>query len=201
IFLRILAYGKPYGKVVPIYALTTLLHSIFSVFNISMLIPLFQVLFNEEPINITQEPDFTISFSYLSNLFYYHFGSIIAEFGKLSALYFVTGLIVTSFLLSNIFSIITNYLTAKIRVRVISKFRKQAFSKVSKFDLSYFTLKKKGDTVARITTDLQQVEGTVVGVLKALIKEPLMIIGYFIVLFKISVPLTLYTLAIIPLSG
>ena len=200
-FLRILKYGRPYGKGLPFYIISTVLHSFFSVLNISMLIPLFQVLFEDKEVITPVEPTFSWSVTYLKALFYFRFEETIFLEGKLAALYFVTGLILTSFLLSNVFSIWSAYLIAKIRVRVISNFRKEAFDRTSKFDLSYFTATKKGDVVTRITTDIQQVEGTVVGVLKALIKEPLLIVGFFFVLFNISVELTLYTMAIIPLSG
>ena len=200
-FLRILRYGRPYGKGLPLYIVSTVLHSFFSVINISMLIPLFQILFEEKEVGAPTEPVFSWSFAYLKDLFYFRFEETIFLEGKLAALYFVTGLIIASFLFSNVFSILSAYLIAKIRVRVISNFRKEAFDRTSKFDLSYFTSTKKGDVVTRITTDIQQVEGTVVGVLKALVKEPLLIIGFFFVLFNISVELTLYTMAIIPLSG
>ncbi len=181
--------------------MSTVAHTLFSVLNISIMIPVLQILFEESTIVVSQKPDWEVSLQYLKELFYFHFGTVVQDQGKTSALYFVTTILVVSFLLSNVFGILLAVLTAKVRIRVISKLREEAFEKVSRFDLSYFTVQKKGDLVARITTDIQQVESTVVGALKALIKEPILIAGYFIVLFRLSPELTLYSLAIIPLSG
>lgn len=200
-FLRILSYGKPYSRTLPQYIVVTFLHTIFSVVNISILIPIFQVLFEEQTITVTQEPNFNFSIGYFQELFYFHFGNVILQEGRLAALYFVTGVVVASFLMSNLFGVLSDLITAMVRIKVISNLRTAAFEKVSRFDMSYFTAQRKGDLVSRITTDVQQIESTVVGALKALIKEPLLIIGYFVVLFRMSVELTLYTLAIIPLSG
>ena len=116
-FLRILKYGRPYGKGLPFYIISTVLHSFFSVLNISMLIPLFQVLFEDKEVITPVEPTFSWSVTYLKALFYFRFEETIFLEGKLAALYFVTGLILTSFLLSNVFSIWSAYLIAKIRVR------------------------------------------------------------------------------------
>lgn len=202
-FLRILQFGRPYTWIIPQYLFSTVLHAIFSVINISILIPVFQILFEEESTrkSIDQLPDFQVSLAYFETLFYYHFGSIIESNGKISALYFICGVVICSFLLSNLFGFAASIITSKVRIRVISNMRSEVFKRVSKFDLSYFTTSRKGDVMSRITTDIQQVEASVVGALKVLIKEPLLIIGYFTVLFRMSVELTLYTLAIIPLSG
>ncbi len=200
-FLRILKYGKPYNRTIPLYALTTILHTVFSVVNISVMIPILQILFEEQPIQVLTAPTFEVSLQYFQDLFYYHFGAIVERSGKMQALYFVTVLLVSSFLLSNIFGIMLALLTAKVRIRVITELRRHAFACISKYDMGYFTINRKGDMVARITSDIQQVEATVVGALKALIKEPVMIIAYFVVLFRLSPELTLYSVTIIPLSG
>ena len=202
-YLRIIGFARPLGWIVPQYALFTLLHVAFSVINFTVLIPLLQILFDQAEVtkSVTELPDFTFSDKYFRDLFYYYFGAIIRSEGKLQALYFICGVIVVSVFLSNIFSYLASLLQARVRVNVITNLRNTVFNRVTNFDLGYFTESRKGDIMSRITTDVQQIEVTVVNTLKVLFKEPLLIIGYFFVLFRMSGELTLYTLLLLPISG
>jgi len=166
VFLRILSFGRPYHSTVPQYVIYTLLHTLFSVVNITILIPIFQILFEEKTLAINVNPEFQFSISYFQDLFYFYFGNVINSEGRLGALYFVTGVVVFSFLFSNVFGILSALLTSKVRIRVISNLRNAAFEKVSRFDLSYFTTNKNGDLTSRITTDIQPIDATVAGTLK-----------------------------------
>ena len=67
--------------------------------------------------------------------------------------------------------------------------------------LGYFTEKRKGDIVSRVTNDIQQIEWTIVDSIKVFLQEPILIVGQFILLFTISVQLTLYTLLLMPVSA
>ncbi|MBV6646593.1 MAG: ABC transporter ATP-binding protein [Cyclobacteriaceae bacterium] len=201
-YLRILGFARPLGWMIPQYALLTVLHVIFSVVNFAVLIPLLEILFDQQSLHhAVSYPEFAWSIDYARDLFYYYFGAIILEYGKLAALQFVCGLIVGSVFLSNLFRYLASLFLARARVNIVTRMRHEAFEKMASLHLGYFSDARKGDIISRITTDIQQIELTVVNTLKVLFKEPLLIMGYFAFLLYMSVELTVYTLLLIPISG
>jgi subfamily B ATP-binding cassette protein MsbA len=175
---------------------------IFSTIKISTLIPVLQVLFNEEALEKSYEaPAFAWSLGYARDFFYFHFSNYLHEYGRLSALYLICGLVISTFFISNVFGFIASITMNRIRIRVITNLRKKVFENILRLDLAQFTASRKGDIMARTTTDVQQLETSVVGVFYIFFRDPLFVIGYFVALVFISPELTLYTLAILPLSA
>lgn len=204
-YFRILSFARPFRKFIPAYILVTILQVVFSLVNFAVLIPLLEILFDQvEPekiASLTTLPEFTISIDYFKTLFYYYFNGIIETTGKPAALKFVCLVIVVSVFLANLFRYISGVMLAKIRALVIKNLRSLVYERILSFPVSYFSERRKGDIVSRVTNDVQEVEHSVVSTLKVLFKEPAMIIGYFAVLFSMSVELTLYTLLLLPVSG
>jgi ATP-binding cassette, subfamily B, bacterial MsbA len=204
-YFRLLSFARPFGKFIPTYILVTILQVVFSLVNFAVLIPLLEILFDQiEPEkleNLKRLPEFTISVDYFKSLFYYHFSGIIDTAGKTGALKFVCAVIVISVFLANLFRYLSAVMLAKIRALVIKNLRTQVYERILSFPVSFFTERRKGDIVSRVTNDVQEVEHSVVSTLKVLFKEPAMIIGYFAVLFSMSVELTLYTMLLLPISG
>lgn len=201
-FFRILSYARPLGWVIPQYLLVIIPATVFSVINLTVLIPLFQVLFDQEmatQVAMTSDPEFSIR--YFKQLFYHQVLALIDTEGRLAALYFICGFIVCSVLLANMFRYLSQLILASVRVRIIRNLRSRAFESLVRFDLGFFLDQRKGDLISRITVDVQEVEQSAVNALKVMIKEPLLIIGYFTALLMISVELTLYTLILVPVAG
>lgn len=165
------------------------------------MIPIIQLLFGKTEDFVPAQPTFEFSIGYFKDLFYFHFGSMVQEAGEMQALYFVCVTLVCSFFLSNFFGITASISQAKMRIRLISNLRMTVFERVSRFDMSYFTHARKGDVVSRVTSDIQQIESTIINLFRVFLKEPLMIAGYFVALFTISTKLTIYTLSIVPLTA
>lgn len=194
---RIASYARPIDKILPVYLLLILGATVFSVINLSALIPLLQVLFDQvQDVSGKQGMLQTIK-----NDFYRELQQYVLQEGKLAALYAICGLVAVSVVLANLFRYASQLILAKVRVRTIRNLRRDAFDKVLRFDLSYFHQQHKGDFVSRLTVDVQDVEQSLVSAMKALIKEPFLLIGYLTALFVISVELTLYTLILIPTAG
>ncbi len=201
-FLRILAAGRPYTWTLPKYLVATLFNVVFSTIKISTLIPVLQVLFDDEALSsVTVKPTFEWSLTYGKEAFYFHFSGYLEEYGKLSALYVICAILLASFLISNVARFIASLTMSRIRIRLITNLRKQLHDNILKLDLGQFTTTRKGDMIARVTTDVQQLETTVMDVFHVFIKEPLFVVGYFTALLMISPELTIYTVAIIPVSG
>jgi subfamily B ATP-binding cassette protein MsbA len=202
-YLRLLAFTKPFAWLIPQYFVLVVLHTIFRVVNFGALVPVLNILFNqtESVKEIAVLPQFSLSKDYFIDTFYYYLGNAIAQEGKIAALYLVVYVLVASILFSNLFLYLANVLQARIRVDSMSVMRKQVFDHISQLHLGFFSEQRRGDIMARITTDIQQIENTVVNTLRVILKEPLMIIAFFITLFAISPSLTLYTMLLIPISG
>jgi len=204
-YFRILNFGKPFSKNILVYIFLTLFYVVFSMVNFSVLIPLLNVLFDQVEVskiqNITFKPDFSFSIEYFKNNFYYYFGNFLNEGGRKEALKFVCTVIIISVFLANIFRYLSSLILAKIGVKIITNLRKKVYESILLFHISYFTNKKKGDIISRLTTDIQQIETSIINSLRIFLKEPALLIGLFFILGYLSLELTIYTFILIPISG
>ncbi|MFN5461523.1 MAG: ABC transporter ATP-binding protein [Bacteroidota bacterium] len=204
-YFRILSYTRPYGKFIPMYLVYTLLAIVFGLLNFTLLKPLFDVIFEqvapESLEKFRQLPSFELSLDYALYLFNHYFLEVRDTYGKFGTLLFVCLIIVGSVFLSNLFTYLSGGVLAKVRAQVIKGMRMDIFEKVSRLHLGYFSNERKGDLLSKMTNDVQEVENTIVQSLRVVFREPATIILYFGVLFFMSVPLTLFTILIIPISG
>ncbi|TGE05200.1 ABC transporter ATP-binding protein [Hymenobacter fodinae] len=204
-YLRILQYARPWAAFLPQYLLYTVLGTFFGLANFTLIIPLLKVLFDKTDKVPLQAPDhippFQFSLDWIRDTFNYFFADVLVSQGKLGALGFVCAIVVVSVLLSNVFRYLSLRLLAKVRARVISNLRRDLYHRIIGLQLSFFSNERKGDLMSRFTSDVQEVETSVVNTLTAVIQEPFKIVAFFALLFYISVPLTLFTLILLPLSG
>jgi subfamily B ATP-binding cassette protein MsbA len=204
-YLRILSYARPLEKYIFPFFLLSTFGSAFGVFNFALLQPLLNVLFDKvDPRTLqqlTQVPQPALDISYLEKLFNFYFGSILREYGKIGALQFVCGVIVLSVLFSNLFKYLSMRILQNIKATIIYRLREKVFDKALSLHLGYFNEQRKGEIVSRITTDVQEVEVTVGKAFTAIFKEPFTLLIYVVILFRMSVQLTLFTLFFLPLSG
>ncbi|RAK66666.1 ABC transporter ATP-binding protein [Hymenobacter edaphi] len=202
-YLRILSFARPYADFVPLYFVYTILGIFFGIANFSLVIPLLNVLFGvegNEPLP-TVAPAFELSLDYVTGTFNYYFGQVVASKGRMGALGFVCGVIVVSVFFSNLFRYLSLRLVARVRARVIRQLRAALYQNVTRLPLGYFSSTRKGDMMSRFTSDVQEVETSVINTLQSVVREPLTIFFMFAVLFSMSVRLTLFTLILLPISG
>ena len=204
-YLRILSHASPYGKIIPLYIILTTFYILFSMVNFSILVPLLEVLFDqvdiEETKKLSQNNNFSFSVDYVRSLFYTYFNSLITDGGRKEALQFVCIVILCSVFLANLFRYFSAVILARVRVRVVTNLRNSLFNKIINFKINFFTEKKKGDVISRVTSDIQQIENSVINSITVLFKEPALVIGLFFILSSISLKLTLYTIILIPIAG
>lgn len=202
IILRIFGYAKKLNLFIPQYIIFVLLGVIFSVFNLALIVPLLDVLFKQETAEVIVRPEsFELSTSYLKDSFYFYFTQIIDQYGEKQALLFVCVVVLTSVLMANLFRYLSAIISARIRLDVVKYLRMDIFNKVSRMHLGYFSNERRGDLISRVTNDVQEVEVSILNSPKALFKEPVTILIYFIALFLMSFKLTLFTLIILPTAG
>ncbi len=202
IYFKLLAFAKPYSRFVPKYAVLAVLAVIFGLLNFTLLIPLLNVIF--EKVEVTEElikPEFTVSVDYAKIIFNYYFNQIFKLYGQSGALKFVCGVIVVSVFLANVFKYWSQRVLTNMRTYVVKNIREGLFRKITQLHVGYFQDQRKGDLMSSLSNDVNEIENSVVSSVQVIFREPLMIIGYIILLFTMSVKLTLFTLIVLPVSG
>jgi subfamily B ATP-binding cassette protein MsbA len=172
----------------------------FALFSFAMVMPFLSVLFNNQEV-VTEPMDFQLSTEYLLHTLNFYIGKIISMHDASRALILVSILVVIFSLLKNGFIFAANFMLAPIRAFLVRDIRNDIYRKVLKLPLSYYTEAKKGDVIARISNDVQEIEVSILSSLQMLFRDPITIIIYMVILFSISFNLTLFVLLILPASG
>ncbi len=205
-FLRIFNYAPNLVRRLVQFLIFSILGAIFDVANIALAVPLFLMILyqskNTSDIVVPQElPDFTFSTDYAADVFNFYFSRVISEHGAITALLFTCILVIVSILLKNVFQYIERMIASYIKVDVVKNMRMHIFQKVSLLHIGYFNDQRKGDLISRFTNDVAEVENAVVNSLKFVLKEPITIIIYFVVLFMISAKLTFFAVLVLSIAG
>jgi subfamily B ATP-binding cassette protein MsbA len=200
-YLRLINFARPLGKYLPEYLVYTILGVVFGLLNFTLFIPLLNLLFTTYPVKeVVEIPAFTFSIDYFKDLFNYYFYTIIKDGGKIAALQYVCLVIFCSVLLSNLFKFLSQRVLTSVRTKVVKNIRETVFNKITDSDLRFFYNNRKGDLISTLSNDVHEVENSVVSSLQVIVREPFMLIGFFILLFTMSAKLTLFTLLLLPIS-
>jgi ATP-binding cassette, subfamily B, bacterial MsbA len=199
---RLLIFARPVHHFLPEYLIYTFWGILFGFLNFTMLIPILNTLFGINPGKIiTQLPTFTLSINYFSDVFNYYFNSITVKYGKLSALGFVCIVVGCSTLLANAFRYMAVRVLMRLRLKMLENIRMAIYTKLTHQSLSFYHRNKKGELLSVLSTEVQEVESSVINSIQSWLRDPFMIIAYFIGLFYMSAKLTLFTLVFFPISG
>jgi subfamily B ATP-binding cassette protein MsbA len=202
VFLRLLSFSKPYHHYIPEYSVFIFLYIIFSLLNFSLLIPLLDTLFGKDNTHVvTVLPAFSFSLNYFKDAFYYWVTYYIQHHGKLGVLIYVCVIILFSVLLKNLFGFLSQKVLTRMRVNLVRKIREKLFDQFSTQSLSFYHKEKKGNLLATLSSDVVEIESTVVTSIQVIFKEPLIIIATFAMLFYLSRQLTFFTIIFFPISG
>lgn len=202
-FKKILKYALPYKGWAWLNVLFNILYAIFNVLTIVAFIPVLNILFKQE--NTAQaKPVYDGIFSlgdYAQDSFYYFISQKIENDGAIETLVFVCGLTLFLFFFKNFFRYLASFVLAFLRNGVIKDLRDSIYQKIIELPLSYFSEKKKGDIIARMTSDVQEVQNSFLTSLEAVVREPLTIIISLSIMLVISTKLTLFVFILLPISG
>ncbi|MBX2962279.1 MAG: ATP-binding cassette domain-containing protein [Cyclobacteriaceae bacterium] len=201
-YFRILSYAPGLTPRLIKFFVFSLLGVLFSASYLGLLMPMLEILFDDKSDAIIPPlPDPELSIAFIKEYFRHHFISIVVERGRIDALLFVCVSIVSCVFLSNFFRYAERMTASRLKVDVVKNMRMDIFSSVIRLHIGYFNSNRKGDLISRFTNDIGEVENSVMNSLKSVMKEPITIIVYLIVLFMISVKLTLFTLILLPVTG
>lgn len=199
-FLRLLKYLLPYRWYVVQNIVYNILGAFFALFSFAMVIPFLRVLFENQAMEL--EPmAFSFSTDYFIHTFNYYMGLIMKEHGATGALVLVSLLVILFSLLKNGFLFAANYVLAPLRAFIVRDIRNEIYRKVLILPLSYYTEARKGDVIARISNDVQEIETSIISSLQMLFRDPITILIFLIFLFSISLQLTLFVVIVLPVAG
>jgi subfamily B ATP-binding cassette protein MsbA len=202
IYFKLLSFAKPFNRFVPKYFILAVLAVIFGLANFTLMIPLLNVIFEKvEVVTIVAKPEFALNLDYFKAIFNFYFASIFKTYGQVGALQFVCVVIVVSVFLANLFKYWSQRVLTSMRTHVVKNIRESLFLKITSLQVGYFHSQRKGDLMSSLSNDVNEVENSVVSSVQVIFREPLMIIGYVVLLFSMSVKLTFFTLLVLPISG
>ncbi|MDG2491924.1 MAG: ABC transporter ATP-binding protein [Flavobacteriaceae bacterium] len=201
-FKKILLFALPYKRFAFLNILFNILYALFSALSFVALVPMFDVLFGSTP-KIESKPIYTgISDlkKYITDYINYKIGTTVDE-EPLTALIFAIVLILILFFLKNLFNYLAMYFVTFLRNGILKDLRDALYVKILQQPVSYFTEKKKGDTLARITSDVLEIQHSFLSIIELIVREPLTIIFTLILMFNMNVKLSVFVLIFIPVSG
>ncbi len=199
-FLWIYRYVKPYWVYAVLNIITNIFSVIFSLFSIGMVAPFLGLLFGTQQLE-TQLPDNIYSTSGAIKLLNYGISYMIINYGKANALLFVCILVSTMIFFKNLFRYLGMYFLAPIRNGVSMDIRNEMHQKVLRLPLSFFSNERRGDLMARMTSDVQEIEWSILSSLESTFRDPFNVIVFLIALLLMSPQLTLFIFILLPLSG
>lgn len=202
-FKDILKYERTYRKFTLLNILFNIFYAIFNVLSVLAFIPVLGILFGTDKQIITKPTyeGFTKIGSFLKDSFYFFVSEKIESSGQINTLLFICVLALSLFFLKNLFRYLASYVITFLRTGIVKDLRDQLYHKIVELPISYFTEKRKGDIIARMTADVQEVEVSILTSIETIVREPLTVVIAISIMLFMSVKLTLFVFILLPVSG
>ena len=204
-FIRVLRrFVPPYKKFLFLSILFNILSAILNVFSFTLIIPILQILFKmtEAHYSYIAWTDPTVGLKDIAiNNFYYYITDLINQYGQSTTL-LILGifLAIMTFLKTGCY-FLSSATMIPIRTGIVRDIRNKLYRKILSLPLGFFSEERKGDIIARMSGDVQEIETSIMSSLDMLFKNPILILVYFGTLIAISWKLTLFTLVVLPIMG
>ncbi|MAN58659.1 MAG: antibiotic ABC transporter ATP-binding protein [Flavobacteriaceae bacterium] len=201
-FRKIIRYALPYKKYAWLNIIANVFYALFGTLAMVSLFPMLSVLFDNTK-RLKTEPVWTgiaDAKDYFENYLNF-FVTQRADEGPGQVLFFMVLLVIGMFLLKNLFGYLAMYFITYLRNGVLKDLRNELYRKTVALPVSFYSEKRKGDTIARITSDVLEIQHSFLSILELIVREPLTILFAIIAMLLISVKLTLFVFIFIPISG
>ncbi|MBO3098851.1 ABC transporter ATP-binding protein [Gelidibacter pelagius] len=193
----------PYKKYAYLNIFFNILYALFSTLSFVALIPVLKVIFSDQR-PVVAEPTFE-GFSgfkeYMEDSLNFFIVDKIETYGDFKVLMFMVSVIIAIFLLKNLFNYLAMYYITFLRNGVLKDIRNVLFDKIVTLPLAFYSEKTKGDTISRVSADVDEVKNSFLSILEMVVREPLTILFSLGVMLFMSVKLTLFVFVFIPISG
>ncbi len=204
-FLQVLGrFVPPYKKYLVLSVVFNILSAVLNIFSFAALIPILQILFqtgDAEEATSLMEWDWNNVQAVLMNNLNYYVTQLIAEFGQTTTLLLIGLFLALTTALKTGAYFLSSATIIPIRTGVVRDIRNQLYQKITSLPLGFFSEERKGDIIARMSGDVQEVESSIMSSLDMLFKNPILIIVYFATLLFVSWQLTLFTIVFVPIFG
>lgn len=198
-YIRLLRYVGAYKGYVVMNIVCNMLSVVFSLFSLTMVAPFLNVLFSQTS-NYEKIP-WSFSVKSLYGNFNFFLSNFIIENGKLEALFLISILVITLFFFKNLFRYLGMFFLAPVRNGVIRDLRNKMYDKILWLPLTYFSEERKGDLISRMTSDVQEIEWSIVQSLEVIFREPLTILLFLGTMLFMSPQLSIFVFVLLPIAG
>jgi len=199
-FSRILFYLRDKKQHIGLYIVFNLSSVLFNLVSLALLAPFLQMLFSADKTNIIK-PIFSFTANGVQDIIKFEMNQLIILHSKTYALAAVCILIVISVFFKNIFIYLSYRVLAPMRNYVMTKLRSDLYAKILELPIGFFTEKRKGDIISRMSNDANEIEWSVMSTLEGLIRDPLQILIILTIMVMMSPALSLFLLVLLPLTG
>ena len=204
-FLNVLRrFIPPYKKYLVLSVIFNILSAVLNIFSFAALIPILQILFqtgDAEAATSLMAWDWSNIQAVLMNNLNYYVTQLIASYGQTTTLLLIGLFLAVTTALKTGSYFLSSATIIPIRTGVVRDIRNQLYQKINALPLGFFSEERKGDIIARMSGDVQEVESSIMSSLDMLFKNPILIIVYFSTLLFVSWQLTLFTIIFVPIFG
>ncbi len=202
-FRKILRYAYPYKRFAFLNIFFNILYAVFSTLSFVALIPVLEIIFSDQRTLGTAPVYQGISNikEYSQEYLNYFIIDSINNHGEFTVLMYMVGIIISLFLLKNLSNYLAMFYSTFMRNGVLKDLRNELYGKVIQFPLAFYSEKRKGDTISRLSGDVDEVKNSVLSVLEMIVREPLTILFSLATMLFISPKLTLFVFLFLPISG
>ena len=199
-FFKILKFVYKYKYLALLNALLNILSVLFGLVSITLVIPILGILFGTQE-KITSPPESEISSKWVADYLGYKLTNIIESVGETGALSIICITIIVTFFIKNLARYFAQYTLIPIRTGVVRDIRRTIHTKMSLLSVSYFSEKRKGDLISRMTSDVSEVEGSIMNSLGVVVRDPVNIVASIVLLITMSPKLTVIVIFLFPIAG
>lgn len=204
-FFQILhRFVPPYKKYLMLTVVFNMLSAILNIFSFAAIIPILQIIFKtEKAVAATHlmEWDWNNLKEVASNNVNYYINWLTGDIGPATTLLVLGLFLATMTFLKTAAYFFSSATVIPIRTGIVRDIRNQLYQKITSLPLGFFSEERKGDIIARMSGDVQEIESSIMSSLDMLFKNPVLIIAYFATLLVISWQLTLFTILFVPIMG
>ena len=202
---RAFSYAKPYRTSFVTAIIFNLLYALFNVIALAFMMPILSVLFGEKSPGVIAKPIYSGDLGNLKQFFSdysaYYMNELSQTQGPVYVLAISCVIFIIAFLFRNIFSFLSETCLVDLRSGVTRDLRVDIHNKIIDLPVAYFTEKRKGDMINRISSDVNEVESNILNSIVEIVRSPIMIIVFVVVLFTVSYQLTIFAILVFPIMG
>jgi len=199
-FFKILKFVYKYKYLALLNALLNIVSVLFGLVSITLVIPILGILFGTQE-KITSPPEGEISSKWVTDFLGYKLTNIIESVGETGALSIICITIIITFFIKNLARYFAQYTLIPIRTGVVRDIRRTIHTKMSLLSVSYFSEKRKGDLISKMTSDVSEVEGSIMNSLGVVVRDPVNIVASIVLLITMSPKLTVIVIFLFPIAG